>query len=87
MLSYAITIANSDFNAIRFNSIDLAIYFIIQNGYNAYYEALLKTSEIVLSDFTSKTADKSSNFVIIVVVAAVVLSLSFAIIVIILLSV
>jgi len=48
MLSYALTIANSDFNTIKFNSTDLPIYFIIQNGYNAYYDALLKATGIVL---------------------------------------
>lgn len=42
--------------------------------------------EITINDFISKTADRSTNFVIIVVVAGVILALSLAIVVIILLS-
>lgn len=41
---------------------------------------------ITIDDFISKTADRSTNFVILVVVAAVILALSLAIVVIILLS-
>lgn len=41
---------------------------------------------ITINDFISKTADRSTNFVIIVVVAGVVLALTLAIVVIILLS-
>lgn len=42
--------------------------------------------QITIDDFISKTADRSTNFVIIVVVAGVILALSLAIVVIILLS-
>ena len=49
-------------------------------------EAQLDVLDYTIDDFISKTADKSTNFVIIVVVAGIILALSLAIVVIILLS-
>ncbi|CAD8188241.1 unnamed protein product [Paramecium pentaurelia] len=86
LLSYALTIMNYPLESISLNSDDVALYFTIQNGFNSYLDAQLKVLSYTIDDFISKTADKSTNFVIIVVVAGVILALSLAIVVIILLS-
>ena len=86
MLSYALTIMNYDLTQISLTSNDIALFFTIQNGFNSYIDAVLKVMSIIIDDFISKTADRSTNFVILVVVAAVILALSMAIVVIILLS-
>ncbi|CAD8108800.1 unnamed protein product [Paramecium sonneborni] len=86
LLSYALTIMNYPLEQISLNSDDVAIYFTIQNGFNSYLDAQLNVLSYTINDFISKTADKSTNFVIIVVVAGVILALSLAIVVIILLS-